>query len=187
MRNTRIVTLRLRRVTWWIGICLLLLAPLSAARATAEEEDVRTRYTGTFRFVGGQQERAALDRALEKSLKDVSWILRPFVRSRLRDKTSIVPWFTFTFPPGWIRTVVPDHRPALSPDSGKEVDYVLDGETIRMTQRFHGEHLVQGFRAHEGTRVNEYVPADRDTLVLHVTVQSPRLSKPVRYALTYRK
>jgi len=129
-----------------------------------------------------------LEHAIEGSVRDLSWVTRGIVRRRLRTRAGIAPWVTFSFPPGWIRTVVPGHPPAVSPDSGAAVDYPFEGETLRMTQRFEGVRLVQVFRSREGSRVNEYVPAAQDaTLVLRVTVESPRLARPLRYTLTYRR
>ena len=129
-----------------------------------------------------------LEQAIDDSVRDLSWVTRGIVRRRLRARAGIAPWASFSFPPGWIRTVIPGRMPAMSPDSGAEVDYPFEGETLRMTQRFEGARLVQVFRAREGSRVNEYVPADHGaTLVLRVTIESPRLGRPLRYTLTYRR
>jgi hypothetical protein len=166
----------------------VLLAQSSLGRPAMAEENVRQRYAGTFHFAGGERERAMLEHAIDDSVRDLSWLTRGIVRRRLTVRAGIAPWVTLSFPPGWIRIVVPGHPPALSPDSGAAVDYPFEGETLRMTQRFEGVRLVQVFRAREGSRVNEYVPDDRDaTLVLHVTIESPRLARPLRYTLTYRR
>jgi hypothetical protein len=166
----------------------LLFAQLWLARPAVAEPEARHRYAGTFHYAGGEHERAMLERAIEDSVRDLSWLTRGLVRRKVRERAGIAPWVTFSFPTGWIRTVIPARPPALSPDSGAEVDYPFDGETLRMRQRFEGVRLVQLFRARDGTRVNEYVPADQDaTLVLHVTIESPRLAKPLRYTLTYRR
>ena len=161
---------------------------LSRARAATAEEDLRQRSAGTFYFAGGEQERVLLERAIENLVKDSSWIARPFIRRRLRARAGIAPWVTFAFPPGLIKTVIPAHPPVLSPDSGAEVDYAFEGENVRASQRFQGEHLLQSFRAREGTRINEYVLVGQNaTLVLHVTLESPRLPRPLHYTLTYRR
>ncbi len=164
----------------------MLLAQLSLGRPATAEDGVRQRYDGTFHFAGGERERVALEHAIDDSVRDLSWVTRGIVRRRLAVRAGIAPWVSFAFPPGWIRTVVPGHPPAVSPDSGAAVDYPFEGETLRMTQRFEGVRLVQVFRSREGSRTNEYVPADQ-ALVLHVTIESPRLGRPLHYTLTYRR
>ena len=48
--------------------------------------------------------------------------------------------------------------------------------------------ITQVFAADEGRRVNEWVLSpDGKTLVLNVTVSSPTLTRPVVYALTYKR
>lgn len=172
--------------TWrlvWLGVGLLV-ATVSMARPTGAEPDVRSRYAGTLHFVGGDEERAAVDRAIERSIQDLSWITRPFARRRLRERNEVSPWITFSFPPGWIEGTVPGHPMVRSPDSGAEIDYRVLDETMRASQRFRGQHLVQTFRSGDGTRVNEYAP-DGQKVKLQVTIRSPRLSGPLRYTLTY--
>jgi hypothetical protein len=166
----------------------VLLAQLPLGRPAMAEENARQRYAGTFHFAGGEPERVALEHAIDGSVRDLSWVTRGIVRRRLRERAGIAPWVTFSFPPGWIRTVIPGRPPAMSPDSGAAVDYPFEGETLRMTQRFEGARLLQVFQAREGFRVNDYVPDDQDrALVLHVTIESPRLGRPLHYTLTYRR
>src|SRR5206468_3925840 len=58
-------------------------APAAGAPAPAPQpEDPRTRYTGTYHYVGGAGERAALDAAIERAIADMSFITRPIARGR---------------------------------------------------------------------------------------------------------
>ncbi len=171
----------------WLSVCTLVSILAWTARAWCSS-DVRQTYAGTFRFTGGAKERAALEHAIDDVTEGVSWIERPFVRRKLEKCTQIAPWVTFSFPPGMISMKVPGLAPAVSPDTGAEVDYWHDGEKLRLRQRFDGGQLVQSFRANDGTRLTLYVPASADsTLVLDVTLKSPHLPKVLHYELSYRR
>ncbi len=187
-RVTRVLgSLRRPRVAWCAAFAIGL-AVASTARLANAEGSPQGRYAGTFHYAGGEHERHQLEHAIEQVARDSSWIKRPFVRQRLKQRAGVAPWVTFSFPPGSIKTVIPGHAPVLSPESGAQVTYQFDGENVRASQRFQGERLLQVFRAPEGTRTNEYVPTGQsEGLVLHVTLESPELPEPLHYTLTYRR
>jgi hypothetical protein len=50
----------------------------------------------------------------------------------------------------------------------------------------HGR-LVQTFKAEDGQRVNSFSAEDPERLTLEVEITSPRLSKPLKYSVRYRR
>ena len=162
-------------------------APPAAAAPTAAE--LRGRFGGLFRYSGSAAEQAARTRAIERSAAPYFFAVRGMVRSKLEDRTRIMPHCRFEFVQGNIRSTVPGHAVAVSPETGAPAPYRVDDDAIVLTQRLDTQRLVQVFRADEGgTRTNEFtLSQDGALLVMKATLTSPKLSIPVVYTLTYRR
>ncbi len=158
-----------------------------AVASTAAE--LRGRFSGLFRYSGSAAEQAARTQAIERSASSFFFAVRGMVRSKLDDRTRIMPHCRFEFTQGNIRSTVPGHAVAVSPESGAPFPYRVDDDAIVLTQRFDGHRLVQIFRADEGgTRTNEFtLSPDGALLTMKATLTSPKLSIPVVYTLTYRR
>lgn len=151
--------------------------------------DLRQSYGGTFRYAGDQKERQARAEAIDRSVSSFFFAVRGIARSKLEDRTRILATCTFEFPAGRIRSIVPGHPVATSPETGAPTDYRIDDDAIVLSQRFEGTHLVQTFVANEGgTRKNEFtLSPDGKLLFMQATVTSPKLKVPVVYRLTYAR
>lgn len=186
----------------WIGLggLLITIASPLAARAepsespatpvapTAPAPTPESRLTGDFQFAGGDGERAARTRAIEKSVAEVFFAIRGIARTKLEEKTRIASAVTLRFENGQIRCGIPGAPDAVSPADGRSVDYTVGGETVKLTQRMDGGRLVQTFASADGSRTNIYVPSDDgERYSMQVTVSSPRLPIPVVYSLTYAR
>jgi hypothetical protein len=173
-------------------VVLPLLAP-GAARAEettppAAAVDDRARFTGTFRHAGDAREEAVRRAAIDRAIDGMFFAIRGIARARLSKGTKIDPTVSFSFAAGMIRVRVPQAPDAVSPENGSPVDCVGDGERSKLSQRLTPGKLTQIFAAEEGRRTNEWsMSRDGATLVLRVTVSSPKLSAPVIYVLTYKK
>ncbi len=161
----------------------------AATQGAASAPDLRKSYTGTFRYAGDQRERQARADAIERSASSFFVAVRGFARSKLDDRTRILASCTFEFPEGKIRSIVPGHPVATSPETGAPTSYRVDDDAIVLSQRFEGTRLVQTFVADEGgTRKNEFtLSADGRLLFMKATVTSPKLKVPVVYTLTYAR
>jgi hypothetical protein len=64
----------------------------------------------------------------------------------------------------------------------------LGGEDVRAAQRIVEDRIVQTLRDPRGVRRNEFtLSPDGQTLTVRVSIESPHLSAPLRYRLTYRR
>jgi hypothetical protein len=72
------------------------------------------------------------------------------------------------------------------PLSGAPVRWKHDGETLTVTGKTSGSGYVETFQAADGHRTNTFAPT-ANGLTLTVTLTSPRLPKPLRYKLAYRR
>ncbi len=152
-------------------------------------DELRKRYEGTYRYVGSAREQKAREDAIQRSVSTFFFAIQGIVRLKIEERTRIVDNCTFEFQDGYIRSTVPGHPVALSPDSGAPADYRLNSDAIALSQRFEGKHLVQTFTTDDGgSRRNEFTQSeDGHFLYMRATVTSPRLQIPIVYTLTYAR
>ena len=160
-----------------------------SADSGASVIDLRARYAGSYRYAGSAAEQKMRAEAIDRSVETFFFVVRGMARARLTDRTRIMPTCKFEFGGGNIRSTVPGHAVAVSPENGAPAPYRVDDDAIVLSQRFEGQRLVQVFRADEGgTRTNEFtLSPDGTLLVMKATLSSPKLSIPVIYTLTYRR
>jgi len=151
--------------------------------------ELRGRYAGFYRYAGDAREQKARLDAIGQSASSFFFAVRGVARSKLEDRTRIMPTCRFEFSDGNIRSTVPGHAVAVSPESGAIAPYRVEDDAIALSQRFDGVRLVQTFKADEGgTRRNEFtLSPDGAWLTMKATLSSPKLSIPVVYTLTYRR
>ncbi len=176
-----------------------LLTPGIRADATKADQEsaamgspaakLRMRYAGSYRFAGDAAEQRARADAIDRSVAAFFFVFRGIARAKVADRTAIVATCKFEFSGGTIRSTVPGYPVAVSPETGAPVPYRMGDETLVLSQRFEGEHLVQAFRADDGgSRTNEFtLSPDGAKLTMKATVSSPKLSIPVVYTLTYQR
>jgi hypothetical protein len=165
-------------------------APGASSAASAPTiEELRSRFTGLYRYVGDAAEQQKRIDAIDRSVASLFFAVRSMARAKIEDRTRIMPTCKFEFGDGQIRSTVPGHAVAISPESGAPAPYRVDDDAIVLTQRFDGARIVQVFRADEGgTRKNEFsLSPDGKILSVKATLSSPKLSVPVVYTLTYRR
>ena len=164
------------------------VAETPAAGDTSAAE-LRRRFAGSYRYAGDAREQRSRLEAIDRSVASFFFAVRGMARSKIDDRTRIMPTCVFEFSDGKIRSTVPGHPVAVSPETGAPASYRVDDDAIVLTQRFDGPRLVQIFRADEGgTRKNEFtMSADGKLLFMKATLSSPKLSIPVVYTLTYSR
>jgi hypothetical protein len=78
--------------------------------------------------------------------------------------------------------------PRQAPANGSATDWTReDGEKLKLSMQWDGARLVETLKAEDGQRVNAYSIAPDGSMVLQVTITSPRLPKPLTYRLAYKR
>ena len=131
-----------------------------------------------------------VEKAIQAAVKDMNFITKPIARGRL-NKTN-QPYQRVIIATAGANTVITIDSlpPRQAPSNGTPIDWKrpADGEKMKLSMKWDGGHLVETFKPEDGQRVNEYVLSpDGSTLTMHVTITSPRLPKPLKYNLVYRK
>lgn len=170
-----------------LGVSAAAASPTSVA--TDANVELRSRYAGFYRYAGDAREQKARLAAVSKSAESFFFAVRGLARAKIDDRTRIMASCRFEFTEGKIRSTVPGHPVAVSPESGVAAAYRVEDDAIALSQRFDGARLVQVFKADEGgTRRNEFtLSVDGALLTMKATLSSPKLSVPVVYTLTYRR
>jgi len=185
-----------------MGVWLLVAVEIGCARrappaavspstaGTPVPVELIQRFTGTYVYVGEDEERAAVARAVDRAVEDMSFLTRGFARSALMDRAAIRESYTIFFDEaGQVSVVSPGELPEVSPPDGTPVQVVNRlGDESELTQQFIDSVLVQRGRTADGggTTAFELQP-DGETLLVHRTMESSQLSQPVKYTLTYRR
>jgi len=106
------------------------------------------------------------------------------------DRASIRESYTIFFDEaGRVGVLSPGELPEVSPPDGTPVQVVNRfGDESELTQQFIDGALVQRGRTADGggSTVFELQP-DGQTLLVHRTMESSKLTQPVKYTLTYRR
>jgi hypothetical protein len=141
---------------------------------------------GTYELVPAQSDDVAA--AIRATTADMNFIERPIARSRLRKVSA--PYQRLRIMQSATETVMifDDESPVHMPADGSAAGWRHRGELMQVSGGWQGERLVQNFQAEDGKRVNTYVRADDgNQLRLEVVLTSPRMRKPMKYSLVYRR
>jgi hypothetical protein len=167
-----------------VGPTLLPGGEVAAAESFAAADACEC--LGRYRFVGGEGQRAAVLRAVDEVVDDMSFLVRGIARARLRRATAIAQTMAISRD-GTRVTVTIDGRSYATPRDGEVVEVVTaTGDEVRLTHRHRGPQLDQRFQGDDGGRTNVY-RCEGDQLVLDVVIDSPRLPREIRYSLTYAR
>jgi hypothetical protein len=180
--------MRFAGIVFALAALAAVVTPHTAFAADSADSEPPGRFEGAFRFTGSTREEAERKAAIDRGIDSLFFAIRGIARSRLSAGTKIDPWVAFAVDADKIRFRTPAAPEAVSPESGTPVDYVNDGERIKLSQRVAGPRLTQMFVAGQGRRMNEWLLSeDANKLWLKVTVSSPKLTRPIVYTLTYER
>ena len=159
----------------------LLLVGLSTA-ARAEEPA----WVGTF--VSEEQTDAGIQNSIDAATADMNFLTRSVARGRLKKTNSLHRRIAITRQAVIISVKFDERRPIEMPVDGSLIKWTReDGEILDVFARAEDGRLVQTFKAEDGQRVNSFSAEDAERLTLEVEVTSPRLSKPLKYVVRYRR
>ena len=161
-------------------VTLMAVRPASAQKATIE---------GTFNASNASQSEQQIERAIESAVAKMNFVTRPIARGRLKKTNPVYQRIRIGEEGGQISVQFDDRKPIQMPVDGRAVKWTReDGEVFDVSATRQAVILTQTFKAEDGERINRFSPrADGSALTLDVTITSPRLPAPVKYALEYQR
>jgi hypothetical protein len=183
-RSTRSLFVRRALIACAGLAAIAALAP--ASRSTGQSPAI----AGTWRIQGGNASQAqqAVSQAVEPAIRALAPDLQQYARTRIAETT----WVPVT-----IRVIAAtpqritieyqgsENRTFDTPPGQATNVYSRSGVRAQMTQTYRPDGgIQQQFVALDGTQWNSLMPQG-STLYLDVRMQSPRLSQPINFRLTY--
>jgi hypothetical protein len=139
-----------------------------------------------FHVADGEAGRQRVEAAIERAITGMSFVVRPFARSRLAASNRVFAVLTVRRD-GADLVVDRDGSEVRSPADGSPVSWAApDGKHYLLRQELTPGGLVQRFTAEDGERLNVLaIATDGAALRLSVTIRSQRLPAPLSYHLDY--
>jgi hypothetical protein len=169
-----------------IGLILFSAILVTAGRAEAEEIEI---FNGSYHYVGGDKQRIAFRRAIDKVVDQMNIVIRGIARNQLASRLKIEPRMDFQVEGGQVRIT---HEPLPTRITK------LDGSLLRLTNRS-GDRISVSYRR-EGRAIIEVIQSGRSSqtnlyrfspegagLTFSAAIRSPMLPEAIRYSLTYRR
>jgi hypothetical protein len=163
------------------GLVLAALVPVTAAATGLPS------LTGTFRFVAQQSD--DINHAIDRAIRTMNVLERPFARHRLRTINTPYPRLRIRVTPDAVLIVADRRAPIRMPLTGAPVAWRReDGEPFTVRGMWEGSVFEQTFASGTGRRVNSYqLSPDGQTLTIRVVVTGGGLPRPMRYHIVYRR
>lgn len=164
-------------------IAILLAFWLSAPSTDASA------FEGHFVLAQPGRAEAAIREAVERSVDDLFFLVRPFARSRLERSTDPCPTLDIRLASGRVSIWCErdEDRFVSSPD-GRPRTMTFEGKELVLAQTVKSEVIRQRFESDEGERINHYRLEEGGRILrMDVELDSPRLPHPVSYAIRYRR
>ncbi len=184
-------TTKLRLVTTAF-VVLASTQLLSPQRSTAAaEEYLLTRFEGTYRYVGGDAEIEALDRAIDEVVQQMSFLIRGIARRRLRAPNLPSKEVRIVIENRQIRIVRPGQPEVSAPADGTPITWThpTDGDVFRVSHGIDDDGaLYQRFEGESSVSRNRFILSeDGKRLTIHTDITADRLPAPLRFKMTYER
>jgi hypothetical protein len=164
------------------GATATLIAP-SIAFADGEHHKA---FLGAFKFIGGDAEREARDKAIESVVAEMSFLARGIARDKLKETNPIAAKLSFGATEKAL-TAALDSRSYTAPLDGSHVKVKgITGDEMKMCFKIRQGAIDQQFSSEDKGRDNGFRYAD-NKIVMHVRVRAEKLPKDLVYKLTYER
>jgi hypothetical protein len=166
-----------------LTVLLLVLVP-AFALALPNNKELKYKATKTH-----DANSRIIKKGIEGAIEDMSFITRPIARGRLEKSNKAFKTITVKLTGKKIMVRNDGRKPVTSPSNGSKVKWTReDGETFNVSQKVSDTKIVQIFYAEDGKKTLVYdFSDDFSKLKLSVTLESPKLSGPLKYTLAYAK
>jgi len=158
----------------------LSLVPVLAVLSLAAQEPS---LSGTWTQVRADDIAAAIDR----TVADMNFITRPIARHKLTNLNPAYSKVMIAISDREVLVKFDERVPIHMPPDGKPAPWTReDGDKFMVAAHVSKDQLVQTFKNDEGERTNVFkLSPDGRSLTLSATIRSPKLPKPLTYALSF--
>jgi hypothetical protein len=128
--------------------------------------------------------------AIERTIRPMSWIIRPIARHRLLRTNRPPAHLTIQFRSDSLVVTFEGHPPIVTPLDGSSAPWKsgVSKETYYVKSAFAGDTLHQTITASDGHRQDDFVFLDGgERLQLHVLLEAEHLPGPLDYTLEFRR
>jgi hypothetical protein len=163
-----------------IAVLVALAAPLPAQAAAS--------VAGDWTLDAAKSD--DVDQAIGRAVEKVNFVIRGLAHGRLKSTNQPYRHVSIATKAGQTHVVTDDRAPIVAPSTGAPVKWKReDGQVYNVTMAWKGEtRLEETFANDEGKRVNVFtLNPDGKSMVMAVTVTSPKLPVPLTYSLAYKK
>jgi hypothetical protein len=166
---------------------LMAVALALAGAGVVHADDIPETYIGTYRYAGGQSQREALSREIDRVADQLGFFIRGIARGRMHNEIRPEQKISIARDGGEV-TFQFDDRPPIVCDGGWHPAVGANDETGTGRCTFTRGQLRYNERYDDG-RSNHALALSGDgrTLRMAVRISHPRLPDDVRYRLTYRR
>jgi hypothetical protein len=160
-------------------------APPPARPASAADQDVATRFVGSYAFVGGAAQRTAREAAIDDVVSEMNILVQGIARKKLGESTPIAKRLDVSVTDSKI-SVAFDGREHVATLDGQTTKVVgSQGDELQYRVEFSGDRLRQVYSGDRGNSSNTLRRRDSGRIHVDIEIDSARLPKPLRYRLTY--
>jgi hypothetical protein len=168
-----------------IFAALLIVPALMAVETTKPAPAVLKSFkapTGTFVL----SQTPDLPRGIEQATEGVPFLMKGLAEKRLADVNPAYRRVVLSHDASSVSIQFDGRQPVRVPLQGGTAWTREDGETFWVDASASASQIVQTYKAKDGQRTNEFtLSPSGESLVLKVSVRSPKLSKVLYYSLVY--
>ena len=174
----------------WLCIASFVSHAVAGGGAVSIDTNLH-KYLGTYRYVGGEKDIQALDKAIEQVVSQMNFLIRGIARRRLREPNLPSKEVSISLDEAQIRIERPGQPEVSAPASGKAITW-RNPEEGDVFQVQHGiderGELYQRFAGERSVSVNRFVLSDDgNALTIHTLIEADRLPAPLRFEMSYRR
>jgi hypothetical protein len=128
--------------------------------------------------------------AIERTIRPMSWIIRPIARHRLLRTNRPPAHVTFLMRDDSLVVTFDGHPPIVTPLDGTKAPWKsgVSKETYYVSSALAGDTLHQVITASDGHRNDDFVFVDGgERMELHVVLEAEHLPGPLDYTLEFRR
>lgn len=174
--------------TLGLGCTSLVAAPVPpplAPSVTLPEDSPAHPFLGTYNFIGGDAERAGVDKAIDDSIKSMTPLVRAIVRGRLAEANGVPKQLFILASTKWFEVRADGFRYVSNTDGTPYRVKTSTGDVMDLTYKF-GDTLEQRFADVQKERINTFELRDNH-LIMHVKIKAEVLPKDINYDLTFER